>query len=724
MTLTADNAQLDQLWVRYAELKPKLLTHVKIVLQEYRKRHWYVLHNSLNGKNIRINAVAYNFVSRLRGQETVAAIVQSLNNSPDSNVSFSEQDATLLLLQLQHQGGLLDGVEINARQLLSIRQLEKKKLLQSRLFAPLAVRIPLFDPDASLDRCYPLVSKLFSRWAAVTYAVLVLCAILASYLHWEDIKREFFSIGLTPRFLFLMWLVFPVMKLVHEFSHAIMVKRNGGEVHEMGMSLLVFTPVPYVDASAAWLIRSRAQRIMVSAVGIVAELLVASVALIFWMLTESGLLKEIAFAMVVVGSVSTVAFNANPLLKFDGYYVLQDWLEMPNLFQRSQQYLIYLCKRVVLGVSKPLSPVLAEGERKWFIFFGIASLIYRNVILLVIAIWLLDKLLIVGLILLFWVVCVQYVLPFYRGLRYLFTSPELGPKRWPRLAAPATGIVLIALFLTLVPFPHSTPVAGIVWVPEQAQLYTSGAGQVTKIFAEAGELLERNDPVLQLSNPELETRVAVLDAQIAALRIKFNAEVVDSTTRVVAVDDDLAALEAERDLAQLQLNALTLRAPVDGRFTSAVSGNLLGRYFGQGQLIGHVIDPSKLVIKAALPEHKIGAFESQVQESTVRLAENLKSPLPAVLTHQTPSANQRLPSAALGSGAGGGIAIATGNEDDGTRTVERVFHFEMSLVEPTAVKGIGGRAYVNVKHPPTPLAQRIVKSTRQLFLRHLPDYAG
>jgi len=719
---SANSDALDQLWPRYAELHPQLRSHVSVIAQTYRGQLWYVLHNAINGKHLRINESAYAFVARLRGDESVDHIVNTLSEQQAMR-SITRSEAVLLLVQLQQQGGLLNGLELDSKQLLYAGHAHKARLKRHRFLSPLAQRFALFDPDDLLDRMYPRVKGLLSGSAFLIYLLIVFVALLAAYMNWGVISREFHSQALSPSFVLLLWLVYPAMKVVHEMAHALIIKRGGGEVHEMGITLLVFTPVPYVDASAAWLFKSRRLRMMVSGVGIVAELVLASLALFFWLVAEAGMLREIAFAVMLVGSFSTLAFNANPLLKFDGYYMLQDFLEIPNLYHRAQQYLLYCAKRYLLRVESAGSPVLAEGERKWFVVFGIASLVYRNVIMLIIALWLLSKLLVIGLVIFLWVVIVQYVMPVLRFLKYILNSEDMRQRRWMHSMAPALAFSLLVLFLVRFPMPHSSPVPGIVWVADQAQLYAAGSGTVVEVFAEPGQMLSRGDPVLQLSHPELEANIAVLQAQLTALQVRREAQAADLELRMIPAKDDLNALKVELALARQRMQALYVEAPVSGRFATVSEGQLMGRYFKQGEMIGHIVDPSQLIVKAVIPEHRVGLFNAQAASVTVRLAERLDQPVTATLMRQTPSASNLLPSPALGTAGGGGIAIAAG-DSSGVETVERVFHLELALAETTKVTGIGERAFVRVQHDPTPLASRFLKSTRQLFLRHLPDYAG
>ena len=175
----------------------------------------------------------------------------------------------------------------------------------------------------------------------------------------------------------LLWITFPFVKALHELGHGFAVKRWGGEVHEMGIMFLVFMPVPYVDASAASAFQSKYQRMVVGSAGMLVEVFIAALAMFVWLNVEPGMIRAVAFNVMLIAGVSTVLFNGNPLLRFDGYYVLMDWLEIPNLGSRANQYIGYLIQRYPFGIRNAQSPVSARGERGWFVFYSIASFCYR-----------------------------------------------------------------------------------------------------------------------------------------------------------------------------------------------------------------------------------------------------------------------------------------------------------------------------------------------------------
>ena len=168
-----------------------------------------------------------------------------------------------------------------------------------------------------------------------------------------------------------------MVKVVHEFAHAYAVKLWGGEVHEMGIMLLVLMPLPYVDATSASAFRLKRRRMLVGAAGVLIEIFVAAVAMLVWVNVEPGAVRAISYNVMLVAGVSTLLFNGNPLLRYDAYYVLSDYLEIPNFGTRSTRYLSYLLQRYLLGIKDASFPPASAGEKRWLLFYAVASSIYR-----------------------------------------------------------------------------------------------------------------------------------------------------------------------------------------------------------------------------------------------------------------------------------------------------------------------------------------------------------
>ena len=379
---------------------------------------------------MRFTPPAYLVISLMNGQRTVQEIWDlSCERLGDDVLT---QDEMISLLAQLHQSDVLrgDGIPDLAESSERARRVGRRKKMMG-LINPLAIRIPLLDPDKFLTATLPAVRPIMSWIGALTFIVVVVTAAVLAGLNWPRLTNNIADRVLAAESLLMLLLTYPFVKAVHELGHGYVLKRWGGEVHEMGVMFLVFMPVPYVDASDTAALRKKWRRAFVGAAGILVEAFLAALALFVWLNAEEGMVRAIAFNVMLIGGVSTLLFNGNPLLRFDGYYVLSDLIEAPNLGNRSNRYLGYLIQRHLFGVehSEPLAT--APGEARWLVFYSIASFCYRIFIMTVIISLVATKFFVIGVVLAMWATVLMVGLPLAKQLRFLFTSPVLHRNRRP-----------------------------------------------------------------------------------------------------------------------------------------------------------------------------------------------------------------------------------------------------------------------------------------------------
>jgi len=688
------------IWSHLCELRPQLRQHVSVHVQVYRGEKWFLLQDELSSDHLRLNARAYSLVGRLDGKRSLKTIYQYLLENEFADLSVVE--IVDIISRLQHLGAISNVLDKSTLDLFNQYRNTRKNVTISKLISPLFIRVPVFNPDQILEQITPYFKYLAGTFGLLLWLVVVLPAMILSLQHWDDLAAIYSGDILKPANLMLLWLLYPVMKLLHEFAHGICVKYWGGDVHEMGITLLVFTPVPYVDASASTVFKSKQKRMAVSAAGIMIELFLASIALFVWLTASDGLLRDCALGVFTIGAVSTVLFNANPLLKFDGYFIFQDFIEVPNLMARSAQYYRYLLMRYVFQFDDQISPVTARGERRWFLIFGAASLIYRLFILCFIVVFLSSKYLLFGVALGCWALTQQLILPFIRSIKYLLLSPETAcyRRRSSRLVWSSAMVFVVAV--GLIPLPSSDV-----------------AGFVNHVAVSSGEQVSKGQLLMTLESAELEKSVTVMKNELISLDIRSELQRKVNPTEYALLQEDLIVLRRSLDHLQSKQTQLKIIAKTNGVFTPANLEKLQGRYVVQGELIAHVVNPGELVVRVVVPDADSGLVQTGIKSASVRFAEALGRKIKASVVNEVPAADHLLPSAALGAAGGGGIAIAT-SDPKGLTTIESVFHLQLGLPPNTSVFGVGERAYVTLRHDAESLGKRWLRSLRQVFLKTLP----
>jgi putative peptide zinc metalloprotease protein len=322
------------------------------------------------------------------------------------------QDEIIHLLGQLHAADLLQSdVTPDVAELFERSERDEKARLRRSYTNPMAVRIPLWDPDAFLNRVAGFNQLLWSRWGALLWLAVVLPVLVLIPTHWSELTNNFSDRVLEVDNLLLLGMVFPVIKALHEMGHATATKAGGGEVHDMGLMLLVLMPIPYVEASASTVFKSKYRRALVGAAGMIVELFLAATAFYLWLLMEPGLMRAIMFNVMLVAGVSTLIFNGNPLLRYDAYYILSDLIEIPNLANRSLRYWGYLFERYLLGVREADAPQALPSEKAWLAFYGIASSIYRILVTITIALFISGRFFIIGVLLAAWALVAMAVIP-------------------------------------------------------------------------------------------------------------------------------------------------------------------------------------------------------------------------------------------------------------------------------------------------------------------------
>lgn len=642
-------------WHRVAGQKLRLRSSVVIRRQTFRGERWYVAQDTFTNQFFRFREEVYHFVARLDGTRTVDEVwAGCVANRPDS--APGQGEVVSLLAQLYQANLLMGDTPADTAQLFSRHQKRRHQELISQLFGIFFLRIRLFDPDRLLNKTWPAVRWLVSRPAAFVWVGLLLAALWSLVGQWDRAMDQSQSV-LAPGNLLLLYGAFTVAKLIHEFGHAYAVKAFGGEVHTMGMMLLVFTPVPYVDATAAWAFPERWKRVMVGAAGMLPELVYASLAALVWANTGPGTLNSLAYNTMVVASVSTLLFNLNPLLRFDGYYILSDLTESPNLQSRSGRHWMYLWERRALDINTLESPARTRGEAWGLTLFGAASYVYRILITISIILFVADRYFGLGLLAAVLAFTGAFLLPLGKAGRYLMREPRIERSRRRAMFIAGSAVATVVLFLGVVPMPDHFRAPGLVRAVGSVDVNSPVAGWMVSLETPSGTSVGTGQSLLKLESPELELQLAAARAELAQAQgrerqmlAEYSAGIEPMRLRREASEAVVGRLEADRE-------ALDLRAPTAGRWVALRTEDWEGLYVGRGIRLGEIVGPGpEWEFFAVVSQDDASAlFDAAGRQAEVRFRGSSGREVSVNSWRVVPGRQEQLPGPALGWMASGPV---------------------------------------------------------------------
>jgi len=703
-------------WYRVADLTPRLRKHAELHRHDYRGKVWFVLQDHAGGRSHRFTPAAYGFIGLMDGKRNLQELWDILNER-DGDAAPTQDQVIRLLGQLHAADVLICDVTPDSRELL--RRYRRTNLMKQkqRFWTPLAVRFPLWDPDKFLTRTLPYLRFVFSKYGAWIWALTVGTATVLAATNWSALTDNIADRALAPQNLVLLWLVYPFVKTVHELFHGYATKVSGGEVHEIGIMLLVLVPVPYVDASSAWGFRSKRRRMLVGGIGIMAELFMGAIALFVWLSVEPGTVSAVAYNVMLISGVSTLLFNGNPLLRFDGYYVFVDALEIPNLGNRSNKYLGYLIQKYLFSSKDAESPADSPGEARWFLFYGVAAFLYRIFILSVIVLYIGSRFFAIGILLATWAIITQVIIPVSKTLKFLLSSPKLRTNRRRALTVSAGMVTGVLMLLFVIPLPLSTKTQGVIWPPEQSQLRAGADGFIDEVLAVDGQRVSPGEALVRTKDPFLDARVDLLESHERELRLQLTLAQTIDQVQVALIREELAAVAGDLQRAREQAEALTVRSTREGLFVMPMRQDLPGRFMSKGQILGYVINPSDhLTVRAVVSQDDIGLLRERIWRVNVLQTTREGRQYEAELSRAVPGGTQKLLTAALGTAGGGAFAVDP-RDPNGLETLERVFEFELILPSDAPTGFLGNRVYVRFDHGFEPIGLQLYRSLRQLLLR-------
>ncbi|MDP1563119.1 MAG: efflux RND transporter periplasmic adaptor subunit [Pirellulaceae bacterium] len=458
---------------------------------------------------------------------------------------------------------------------------------------PISISISFGSPARLLNVLAPKLNWIFdARWLPLA-GLAVVYALFCLYEHGEKFSHQVVAIWADQQWLPLL-VVWLLIKVIHELSHGIVARRYGTQVRDSGVFLILFLPLAYVDVSNSARLPSRWKRIHIAAAGMYVEIVLAAIATIIWAWTTNVSLASWMHAIVISAGISTVVFNANPLMRFDGYYILADLIGIPNLGTRGKQWVWGTAKRWCLGI--PTQPMLLPGYKRVMVaIYGLAALLWR--VMLQVALVIAAAALFYGLGVLIAVLAVlHYAMePFLQFLRFVRTE-----RPWSKWKPVNVTVSLIAagattwLLTSILTGPVYLNAPAVVRYPAEKLVRAAADGFVESIDVRHGQTVVAGQRLAVLKNPELLLQLQSLQVQL---------EQAEHRARLAREEADWSELDNQRRLAealrtqlaerQLEVASLELRAPCSGQVWHPELGQLLGQYIRRGTPVLSVDDGQK-----------------------------------------------------------------------------------------------------------------------------------
>lgn len=663
----AERPTFSPFWHRVRAMKPRLRPHVQITRQHYRAKRWHVVHDPSSNQFYRLNPIAHEFVGLLDGHRTVEEVWEiSLQRHGDA--APTQQEALQLIGQLYGANLLSVDATPETEQLLKRGRERLKKKAMGQAIGIMYFKIRLFNPDRIVAWVEPILRPVLNKWGFLLWAAF-LVFVVARLLPNASALADQVENTLAPANWPWLMVVFVLTKALHELGHGVILKRHGGQVPELGVMLLVLFPAPYVDASSAWALPDKWKRVAVGAGGMLFELFVAGVAALVWLETmaaSDSLIHQLAYNAMFIASVSTILFNANPLMRFDGYYILSDLLEMPNLMQRSMNQIKFLFKRYPYGMTNERPPTAAGNERAVLMVYGVSAIAYRIFLFFSITLLVMGKLFAVGLILAIWTASMWFILPVGKFVHWLASSPALHDKR-PRAVGASIAMIAAGLLLVgAVPFPDNRRAAGVVESRQRSGVFYGAAGFVAAAHARPGGRLAAGDPIVTLENPELHARIRRGRAELARLESVERQAMREQPIAVDVLAAQLASVREQLDFLEERAGRLVVRAPHDGVLVGRDPHHLIGSYVNEGELAGEIVEPDSLRVVASLGQRENAwAAAGDDYRVQIRMVSRASRALDGEVERVVPAGQSRLPHGALGY-AGGGAIQTEATDQSGT----------------------------------------------------------
>lgn len=708
---------------------PAMRPDLVIVEAPLRGRRNFVVKDPISLKYYRWGERERRLAELLDGTRAAGEVLAILQREfPDQG--FEEETLQLMMNQFLSAGLLVtDGTVAQTIYHRQSRQIKSAKLKTLWLSIPgklISFKITLFDPDLLLLKMNRVLGFLWSWQAVVVLTAMLLGSVWLLSIDTGGLAMRMPDL-LGLQNIVILWFVLIAVKIVHEFGHGLACKRFGGEVHEMGALFILFSPFLFCNATDSWLLRDKWKRVVVNVAGMYLELFLAAVAAALWVLTQPGIFNHICFNVMMVCSVMTVFFNANPLMKFDGYYVLSDLMEVPNLKERGDRALVgRLAGLFTGGVGIPRDP-LVEPIQGRVMLYAVASYVWTflvaygilRIIGFMLAPYGLDRLaqLVSGFVLSVGIVT-PLILVGFQVVRVV-KSDEDGFVARRVMISSAIFLVVLAV-VCLIPVPITVKSALVVDSANRVRVTAPFPGFVRDVQARDSQKVEAGQILARIESPQLETSLATMRLQHEAARIQESTMISDQQDSGIPAARALTAqFEVAVNKYAADHEAGFLRSPKPGTVVGRGLALKQGEFLEGGELFCEIIPEGPMEAVVALSENE-ASLVVPGQPVSFRLRSLAVGTFHGSVVSIAPSPAMEFPHESLGQHAGGTVpSMMAGSPQAGGAPIAipsgQIYKARVAIDNPDGLLRPGMSGRIRISCGKKPLGAAVVHHLRNMI---------
>ena len=538
----------------------------------------YIVRDLISFEGHNFAPVDYEILTSLRDDRSLNEVFEGLKLRGIVEDGQAEEFFRFVI-ELQKRG-LLSLPVTDGESLYQQFELKRRRQAGNPIMKLLFLKIPLGSPDRFLKSTYHLVKPLFSKAFFYAWLIGILAACFIVFTRWEAFTSDLASM-LAVQNLPAILIIMSVLKLWHELGHGYACRHFGVSVPNAGLLFMIGTPLAFVDATGSWSLSKRWQRQVINLGGIYFEMMIAIVAAFVWAFCSNASIQSLAHFTLLISSVTTIGFNFNPLMKYDGYFVLADALGIPNLKTRSALAAQALSKRVFLGIEQ--TSIDSKALRLILVVYGFCASLYKITLVIGISAILAMQVWLVGLLVGGYYLLSSFGSMLWKVVRYLAWSPEVANRKALAMSYLALIVIGIPSALWFCPVPGRSHARGVVENKNINVVHVEEGGFMTMPRYAVGQMVKKGETIGEVENINNVSLRHRKQAELNKLELRYRTEQFDDSLAASQTSQQISHLQYELNLEACENTVELIHAPIDGQVIYCSHQKAKGRYLEPGE---------------------------------------------------------------------------------------------------------------------------------------------